>query len=119
MGKRKVKINLFQKGFKVVNLVLHLICGWVLFITVALLLRIMADSNLTQLNSTEQFYTAAVTSALWILHPLHVSTVLYSVQRMAILATLFSLLGIYFYLAMRRRQIRGQSSIIQLLLLIS
>ncbi|CAK0766480.1 protein O-mannosyl-transferase [Gammaproteobacteria bacterium] len=111
--------GLSPTGFKAVNLAIHLICGFVLFTMVALILRTAGEFNLSRLDSSEQIYAAALTTALWILHPLHVSTVLYSVQRMAMLATLFCLLGLHAYLIMRRRQIQGQSSFVPFLLLIT
>lgn len=43
-------------------------------------------------------YWAWLAGALWAVHPLHVSTVLYSVQRMAQLSTLFMLLGVLCFL---------------------
>ncbi|MFK7974952.1 MAG: glycosyltransferase family 39 protein [Halioglobus sp.] len=42
-------------------------------------------------------YLAVALGALWLLHPLMVSTVLYAVQRMAMFATLFSLLTLLAY----------------------
>lgn len=43
-------------------------------------------------------YWAWPVGALWAVHPLHVSTVLYSVQRMAQLSTVFMLLGVLCFL---------------------
>ena len=45
----------------------------------------------------------------WALHPLQVSSVLYVVQRMQTMATLFLVLGLTTYLGARRSQIEGQS----------
>jgi tetratricopeptide (TPR) repeat protein len=46
---------------------------------------------------------AAISASLWLLHPLHVSTTLYVVQRMAQLATLFVLAGLLGYVYWRAR----------------
>lgn len=46
--------------------------------------------------------------ALWALHPFHVSTVLYIVQRMTLLATTFSLLTFVAYLQARRDLLVGR-----------
>jgi hypothetical protein len=43
-------------------------------------------------------WLAMLAAAIWMLHPLHVSTTLYVVQRMSILATLFSLVGLLGYI---------------------
>ncbi len=54
-------------------------------------------------NRQRALSIALLASALWLLHPLHVSTVLYAVQRMTQLSALFVMLGlaVFFY---RRRQ---------------
>ena len=52
---------------------------------------------------SEVRWLALLTSALWLLHPLHVSTVLYAVQRMAQLSTLFTLAGLYVFARYRSR----------------
>lgn len=56
----------------------------------------------------EQAWRAALLMALiWGLHPLQVSSVLYIVQRMQTLATLFIVLGLWAYLCMRQAQLQG------------
>lgn len=85
------------------NLLIHLTCGLVLFGLVRRLL--LRDPGL---QPQAQLY-AALIAAFWLLHPLHVSTVLYIVQRMAQLSMLICLLGLWFYLAMRERLERGPS----------
>ena len=52
-------------------------------------------------------WTPWAIAATWALHPLQVSTVLYIVQRMEMLAATFILLGLMAYLRGRRRQIEG------------
>ena len=44
-------------------------------------------------------------AALWLLHPVQLSTVLYVVQRMTLLSAFFTLLGLYLYLRLRRRDL--------------
>lgn len=110
--------GLSPRGFKAVNLAIHLICGLVLYATVLLMLRTASELNFSRLTPSDQTYAAALTTALWTLHPLHVSTVLYSVQRMAMLSTLFCLIGLYAYISLRRRHLRGKSSYRALLIVI-
>ena len=50
---------------------------------------------------TSHIVFAGIVTIIWALHPIQVSTVAYIVQRMTILATLFSLMSILFYLAGR------------------
>ncbi len=45
----------------------------------------------------------------WAVHPMHVSSVLYVVQRMQTLATLFLLLALWSYLKARQAQLHGRS----------
>jgi len=81
--------------FKYTNLMLHLLNGVLLCWSILLLLK--------NYNYKEQqaLWIALVASAIWLLHPYFVSTTLYIVQRMAQLATLFSLIGIIGYLKYR------------------
>ena len=53
---------------------------------------------------------ACLAAAIWLLHPLHVSTVLYTVQRMAQLSALFSLVTLLLYSLGRDRQIAGSTA---------
>ena len=79
-------------AFKVVNLAIHLLCGFLIFLICTRLQR------LTGIRTIQNEYFALIVSALWILHPIQLTTVLYVVQRMTQLASLFSLIGIYCYL---------------------
>jgi hypothetical protein len=77
--------------FKATNLAIHLICGLLIYQLVSRLLvrdpRLGANARLG----------ALAVAALWLLHPIQVSTVLYVVQRMAQLSTLFVLAGMLAY----------------------
>jgi len=81
-------------GWKTFNLALHLANGLLVFWLASLLARSRV--------------TGAVVAAAWVLHPLHVSTVLYTVQRMAELSALFVIAGLACYVVSRRRQIEGR-----------
>lgn len=91
------------RPFKTTNILLHLVCGLLL---AWLGLRI----SLAQGVSTRTAAWIAVAAAsLWLLHPLHVSTVLYAVQRMAILAALFVLAGLLVYVIGRLNLAQGNT----------
>jgi hypothetical protein len=94
-------------GNKKVNIVLHLLNGGLLIWLFWLLLRFIDVPGYRAL--------AVLLGALWILHPLLVSTVLYVVQRMAMLATLFMLLASISYVYWRLRLIRGSASVLHFL----
>ncbi|ALG67070.1 hypothetical protein [Beggiatoa leptomitoformis] len=78
--------------FKYINLMLHLLNGCLVFWVLVLLSRFFA---LTPVRCSLLIF---LVTAIWLLHPIQVSTTLYIVQRMAQLSTLFILVGIIFYL---------------------
>jgi hypothetical protein len=80
---------------KAINLLLHLACG-------VLVLRLATALLSTVLPSPRARAVGLLAMATWLLAPLHVSTVLYAVQRMAQLSTLFVLLGLCLYVQRRR-----------------
>ncbi len=83
--------------FKLTNVIIHGINGLLLFAIVQQILTALKfDDKLIQ-------SVALFSSLLWLAHPFHVSTVLYVVQRMAMLVTLFSLIGIWLYCKGRLR----------------
>ncbi|WOJ98389.1 hypothetical protein R0137_07415 [Congregibacter brevis] len=85
---------------KSINLALHCVVGLLLYMLVRRTLRMVGlDSSAAALFAT----------AFWLLAPLHVSTVLYHVQRMAILAALFSLLFIHGWFSLRGAYIDRRS----------
>ena len=100
-------------SFKLGNLVIHLLCG---LLGWQVLRRVLArDPRL----APHADLIASLLAALWLLHPLHVSTVLYAVQRMAQLSTLFVLASLWCYLSARRQLIDGRHrvALLQLFLL--
>jgi len=78
--------------FKRTNLIIHLMIGGLLGILTRQILCLL------QFDSRDARILALVSAACWMLHPLLVSTTLYSVQRMAQLSTLFVLAGLIVYL---------------------
>lgn len=82
---------------KVPNVLLHLLTAIALYAFLTALLRIgRARAGIT----APDWLPLAVT-ALWLLHPLHVSSTLYAVQRMTIVATLCVLVALYAWLKAR------------------
>jgi protein O-mannosyl-transferase len=81
--------------FKLGNLLIHLLCGILIW---------RLGRHAFRLDSRLQPHAellAVLLTAFWLLHPLHVSTVLYAVQRMAQLSTLFSLAAALLYVSAR------------------
>ena len=93
-------------GFKNTNLVIHLINVLLLFVMTRRLLKVNAVHG----YSVWPAWCALAITAAWALHPLQVSTVLYVVQRMEMLATLFTLLALLSYINAREHQLRGSAA---------
>lgn len=86
--------------YKAVNLGIHILCG--LFVGIFIYLLISKLSN----RQKFAYPTALLTTVLWLIHPLQVSTVLYAVQRMTQLSALFTLIGLSAYIYGRQSQQR-------------
>ena len=86
-------------GYKLVNLVIHLLTAWTIFLVVSWISRAdrLFEYNIYHPVKPEcGRWIALITAVIWLIHPLNVSTVLYSVQRMAQLSTLFTLFRFVF-----------------------
>lgn len=90
--------------FKRTNLILHLLNGALLYVLLARLGRLLRyDDRRSQ--------TAAVLgSALWLLHPLLISTTLYIVQREAMLPATCTLVGLLLWLHGRQLLTQGKTA---------
>ncbi|MDO9451542.1 MAG: hypothetical protein Q7J29_01635 [Stagnimonas sp.] len=94
-------------AFKLTNVLIHLLCGLLVY---RLALRVIAALAPPTRHGMPLFNVelwAALAAGLWLLHPLHISSVLYVVQRMTLLASLFGLLSLLCYCEVRLRQING------------
>lgn len=90
--------------FKTTNLLIHAFTALVLVLFLRRLLILLSWSpRRAELG-------ALLLAGLWAVHPLQVSSVLYVVQRMQTLVTLFMVLSMWAYLGMRQAQIEGQRS---------
>lgn len=90
-------------AFKVGNLLVHLACGALLYLLIG---RMACRDERLRAHASA---IAALVSAAWLLHPLQVSTVLYTVQRMAQLSVLCMLLGMWLYMVLRARLGQGHA----------
>lgn len=81
--------------FKLTNLFIHLINGiLVCFLSLSILTWINKDKKL---SDKAVAVIALIVSAIWLMHPLNLTSVLYIVQRMTSLSTLFGLLALVLY----------------------
>ena len=92
-------------AFKTTNLIIHLMIGSLIFIFSRLVLRAVYGGAS---DSAWHGICAAAVAAVWLLHPLHISTVLYTVQRMAQLSTLSLLAALSCYFWGRIRIAEGR-----------
>lgn len=90
-------------GFKLTGLIVHAVNAALVLLLLERVFALLALPRLSRL------WLAALLAALWAVHPLQVSTALYVVQRMEMLATTFVLLSLLAYLAGRVRQIEGRN----------
>ncbi len=89
-------------AFKTTNIIIHSINAILVFILCQqLFTRRTITTN--QAANDINFWFASTISIIWALHPINLTSVLYVVQRMTSLSTLFSLSCIIFYLAARNR----------------
>ncbi|MCX2982376.1 hypothetical protein EYC98_16045 [Halieaceae bacterium IMCC14734] len=89
----KIYIDAGVAGTKRFNLVLHLF--------MAALVALFARDVLRCLHYPRAAALAVLVAGLWLLTPLFISTVLYTIQRMAQLSALLSLLAVWSYLRAR------------------
>src|SRR5690606_815969 len=88
--------------FKLHNLLLHCLTGAAVY---GLLRKLLSHDA----SSGPRYRLAALAATcLWLLHPLQVSTVLYSVQRMAQFSALFCVLGMWLYFVGREKLDAGR-----------
>jgi tetratricopeptide (TPR) repeat protein len=92
------------RAFKLVNLLIHLLNGVLVY---GVLVAIQRVSRPAAFASP---WIALAGAALWLVHPIHVSTVLYAVQRMTELSATFMLLGVLGYLVGRQHAALGRDA---------
>lgn len=95
-------------GFKLTNLVIHLINGLLIY---ALAVRLLgAVPRASSAPAVDFRWVALAAAGLWLLHPINLTSVLYVVQRMTSLSALFTLLGLWLYCVARLRMLDGRGS---------
>ena len=86
-------------GYHLVNITIHFLTAWLLYLTI---LRLLTTPNLRGRFSGSEGFVALLAAVLWAVHPIQIQAVTYIVQRMAAMAALFYLLGIYCYIRARQ-----------------
>lgn len=93
----------YAPSFKITNIVIHAINSILIFILSFQLLKKALNKP-----SRELLLLSAITALIWAIHPINLTSVLYVVQRMTSLSTLFSLICIIFYIQGRNQSISCQ-----------
>lgn len=93
---------LYPSYFKFVNIVIHLLNGGLIY----LIARHIA--SLLGISSLSSRLMACWSAAFWLLHPINVSSVLYIIQRMALLSAFFTFASVWLFLLGRQRLQMGK-----------
>lgn len=96
------RAGLDPHAFKMTNLLIH---GLTTLVLAFFFRCIMLQA---QWSARRAAVAALLLATVWAVHPLQVSSVLYVVQRMQTLGTLFLILALFSYLRMRQLQIAGE-----------
>lgn len=99
--------GIWPMAFKLTNLLVHLLTGVVVFLCARVLItaRAAEDSRYNSTNLPTKL--ALIVVAIWLLHPINLTPVLYVVQRMTSLSALFSFLAVLMYALGRVRMCLG------------
>ena len=92
-------------GYHVANLLIHLVATLFVFKAILLLLEIGKVSR----PSADRLLIAGVATLLWAVHPMQTQAVTYIVQRMASLAAMFYVVGIWAWLKFRIASVAADS----------
>ncbi|MCK4252416.1 hypothetical protein KAX97_13285, partial [candidate division WOR-3 bacterium] len=82
-------------GYHIISNTIHLLTAFILFLTI---LNLFRSPNLKDKYQGSECFIALLTATLWAINPIQTQAVTYIVQRMASMAAMFYVLGIYFYI---------------------
>lgn len=113
-------INYYYTGlnpyyFKLTNLFIHLANGIGLFMLASLLLDFCRRHIQPELTATHITWISLTTVSAWLLHPFNLTSVLYIVQRMSSLSTLFCICGLVLFVWGRIRLYESRGGIFAIL----
>lgn len=93
-------------GYHIVNIAIHMIASIFLFLTI---LGFLAAPNLTdKFQKNDKYFIALLSAAFWAVNPIQTQAVTYIVQRMAEMAGMFYIAGLFFYVRGRLEDARGK-----------
>ncbi len=92
-------------SYKLLNLIIHLICGLLLFYFGFLIVDTYEKISNTKSQANLKIYLSGAIAFAWLVAPINLSSVLYVVQRMTSLSALFCISGLILYILARRSMI--------------
>ncbi len=92
-------------GYHVVNIVIHVLTAFFLYLTI---LNLFKSPNLEPKFKGNQNFIAFLTAAIWAMNPIQTQAVTYIVQRMTVMAAMFYILGINFYIKGRLEELKSR-----------
>ncbi len=90
-------------GYHVVNLLVHIIASLFLF---AFIYRTLFHLTLKERWKGDVYFVSLLATVLWAINPIQTQAVTYIVQRMASMAAMFYIMGMYFYFKGRTAETR-------------
>ncbi len=87
-------------GYHLVNTTIHILTALFLFLSVSHLLKTPRLKD--HYTAGDIYFISLLSTVLWAVNPIQIQAVTYIVQRMASMAALFYIIGIYFYLRGRQ-----------------
>ena len=115
--------GLQRPGYRIVNIAIHIVNGWLAYWFVFQLLIVNRQSRKAGKPESatpdprpapgrrHAAWLAAATTIVWIVHPLHVNAVTYIVQRMVSMTAMFMLASLCLYMYGRREDSNGRRKI--------
>lgn len=95
-------------SYKLINLVIHLLTGLALFLLTRQIVGSYRQFHNTAFSPVIARWLPVVAGGLWLVHPLNLTSVLYIVQRMTSLSSLFMVCALLLYMYGRRRRLAGR-----------
>ena len=90
-------------AFKTTNLAIHLANSWLVYLLVAVLFKQLKRRKGSLPTEKFQSWLPCLAAAIWVVHPLQLTSVLYVVQRMTSLSAFFVLAGLIVSILGRQR----------------
>lgn len=85
-------------GYHIINIIIHILTAFFLYLTI---LNLFKSPKLKDKFNGNEHFIALLAAVLWAVNPIQTQAVTYIVQRMSLLAAMFYILSLYFYIKAR------------------